>query len=67
MGAPYGGVEEEDGSFKGKSHISFQHALILAADEAHKAHPGANCTVTFEIILGSNPPINEYKAIVTPN
>lgn len=66
MGEPYGWVDTDQGGYKGRSHISFQHALILAADAAHKDHPGASATVTFEITLGSNPPITEYKVEVTP-
>jgi hypothetical protein len=66
MGEPYGGVETgEEGKFKGKSQVSFHHAFILAADEAHRAYPGAIATVEYEIVLGSNPPITEYRVIIT--
>ena len=55
MGAPFGFVDREDDVFKGRSHISFHHALIMAADEAHKEFPVADCTGSGDRVQEASP------------
>jgi hypothetical protein len=58
--------ETSEGEFVGRSRISFEHALTLCADGAHKKHPGRPAKVRYEVTLGTNPPLSEWRVIITP-
>lgn len=63
-----GEAREEDGSYIGISEFSFNHALLLATDLAHRkpSNKLALAKVEYQVRLGENPPINEWRVLITP-
>jgi hypothetical protein len=48
------------------SRFSFDHALLLATDVAHRRFPNEHADVRLTVVLGENPPINEYRVAIIP-
>jgi hypothetical protein len=61
-----GEVRQEEGVVIGISKFSFDHALLLATDAAHRIAPNKSARIEYQVTLGENPPINEWKVLVIP-
>jgi hypothetical protein len=71
MGEDFSGSVEETTiddreAFVGRSRFSFNHALLLATDAAHRRFPSEPAEVRLAVILGENPPIGEYRVAIIP-